>query len=186
MDKNLQARLENLAAERASLVGPRASLAILVADHETGEVLAEVGSAGLFADGRAGHVDMVHAVRSPGSTLALIYGLAFESRIAHPETLSRIVPSASPAIGRRTLNSLTREPLRSRSSAAVAQRARRILRGRPARLTARLRRAGLHRLCRSTPAPVCPLGLRRQPESDELVRLFGIARGGSPLCYSAS
>ena len=59
-----------------------------MADETSGEILASVGSAGLFEDQRAGHVDMTSAERSPGSTLKpLIYGLAFEAGLAHPESL---------------------------------------------------------------------------------------------------
>uniref|UniRef100_UPI003BACD3FB penicillin-binding protein 1C n=1 Tax=Stappia sp. TaxID=1870903 RepID=UPI003BACD3FB len=88
LDGALQGRLEKLAASRAARTGKRVSLAILVADHRTGEVLAHVGSAGLLDEARRGHVDMTHAVRSPGSTLKpLIYGLAFEEGIAHPDSL---------------------------------------------------------------------------------------------------
>lgn len=87
LDAGLQSRLEALAASRARRLGRRISLAILVADHKTGEVLAHVGSAGLLDEERRGHVDMTHAVRSPGSTLKpLIYGLAFEEGIAHPDS----------------------------------------------------------------------------------------------------
>ena len=64
------------------------SVAILVADHKTGEILASIGSSDLFDERRDGFIDMTRAVRSPGSTLKpLIYGLAFELGLAHPETL---------------------------------------------------------------------------------------------------
>ena len=83
-----QARLESLAAERADALSDSVSVAILVADHQTGEILASVGSSGLFDERRDGFIDMTRAVRSPGSTLKpLIYGLAFELGLAHPETL---------------------------------------------------------------------------------------------------
>src|SRR5205809_6682680 len=63
-------------------------MAVVVADGQSGAILASVGSAGLFEDQRAGHVDMTRAMRSPGSTLKpLIYGLAFEEGLAHPESL---------------------------------------------------------------------------------------------------
>ncbi|HVX35457.1 MAG TPA: penicillin-binding protein 1C [Hyphomicrobium sp.] len=88
LDRNLQASLEKLAAEQAQLIGDKVSAAIVVADHQTGEILAEVGSAGYMNAGRQGAVDMATAVRSPGSTLKpFIYGLAFEAGLAHPETL---------------------------------------------------------------------------------------------------
>ncbi|HWT30095.1 MAG TPA: penicillin-binding protein 1C, partial [Propylenella sp.] len=88
VEAGLQGRLELLAAERAVAISDSVSVAILVADHKTGEILASVGSSGLFDARRDGFVDMTRAVRSPGSTLKpLIYGLAFEQGIAHPETL---------------------------------------------------------------------------------------------------
>lgn len=88
LDRNLQASLEKLATEQAQLIGDKVSAAIVVADHQTGEILAEVGSAGYMDAGRQGAVDMATAVRSPGSTLKpFIYGLAFEAGLAHPETL---------------------------------------------------------------------------------------------------
>ena len=88
LDRDLQARLEPLARDHARANGARLSSAILVIDHRTGEILAHVGSADYFDDTRLGAVDMTEAVRSPGSTLKpLIYGLAFEAGLAHPETL---------------------------------------------------------------------------------------------------
>ena len=88
LDRELQAQLEALAREQTRALGNRLSAAILVADHKTGEILAHVGASDYFDDTRFGSVDMVRAVRSPGSTLKpFIYGLAFEAGIAHPETL---------------------------------------------------------------------------------------------------
>ena len=54
-----------------------------------------VGSPGYLDEARVGAVDMTSAVRSPGSTLKpLIYGLAFEAGLAHPETLIEDRPTA--------------------------------------------------------------------------------------------
>ncbi len=87
LDAGIQTALETLAEDQARLLGPKLSAAILAADHTTGEVLAYVGSAGYLDGTRFGAVDMVQAVRSPGSTLKpVIYGLAFEAGLAHPET----------------------------------------------------------------------------------------------------
>ncbi|WP_336798918.1 penicillin-binding protein 1C [Kaistia sp. MMO-174] len=95
VDGRLQAKLEALAGTRAAKVGAKASVAILVADQVTGDILASVGSAGFMDDGRNGYVDMTEAVRSPGSTLKpLIYGLAFEQGLAHPQSLIEDKPSA--------------------------------------------------------------------------------------------
>ncbi|HTO27191.1 MAG TPA: penicillin-binding protein 1C, partial [Devosia sp.] len=95
IDKRLQDALEHLAAGRARLIDPRVSVAIVAADIKTGEVLASVGSAGLLDTESAGFVDMTSAIRSPGSTLKpLIYGLAFELGLAHPESLIEDRPTA--------------------------------------------------------------------------------------------
>jgi penicillin-binding protein 1C len=88
IDRSSQERLESLAGERAQALGPGLSVAILMVDNATGEVLARVGSADFHDPARAGQVDMTRAVRSPGSTLKpFIYGLAFEDGIAHLDTL---------------------------------------------------------------------------------------------------
>ena len=72
----------------ALTLGPDISLAMLVVDNATGEVLARVGSPDYFDEHRAGQVDMTQALRSPGSTLKpFIYGLGFEDGFIHPETL---------------------------------------------------------------------------------------------------
>ncbi|WP_291167865.1 penicillin-binding protein 1C [Hyphomicrobium sp.] len=88
LERNLQGNLERLAVEHARTIGDNVSTAIIVADHQTGEILAEVGSADYMDRTRHGAVDMATAVRSPGSTLKpFIYGLAFEAGLAHPQTL---------------------------------------------------------------------------------------------------
>jgi penicillin-binding protein 1C len=88
IDRKLQQALEKLGATRASPLGDEVSVAILVADQQSGDVLASVGSAGLLKSASDGFVDMTKAVRSPGSTLKpLIYGLGFELGLAHPESL---------------------------------------------------------------------------------------------------
>jgi penicillin-binding protein 1C len=88
LDRDLQASLEALARSHVRSLGDRLSAAILVVDHRTGEVLAHVGSSDYFDEARLGAIDMTGAVRSPGSTLKpIIYGLAFEAGLAHPETL---------------------------------------------------------------------------------------------------
>jgi len=88
LDAGLQQSLETLARDRATVLGPTISVAILAVDNASGEVLARVGSPDYFDDRRAGQVDMTRAVRSPGSTLKpFIYGLAFEDGFVHPESL---------------------------------------------------------------------------------------------------
>lgn len=68
--------------------------AVLVADHRARmAVRAWVGSPDYLSVPRLGAVDMVRAVRSPGSTLKpFIYGLAFDRAMAHPNTRMNDTP----------------------------------------------------------------------------------------------
>lgn len=88
LDARLQAKIETLATEAVAARPEALQVAIVIADHRLGEVLASVGSAAYTGDARQGFVDMTSALRSPGSTLKpLIYALAFDEGLAHPETL---------------------------------------------------------------------------------------------------
>jgi penicillin-binding protein 1C len=88
IDAGVQASLEQLTREHANALGGRLSAALIALDHRSGEVVAHVGSPGYLDESRFGAVDMTGAVRSPGSTLKpIIYGLAFEAGLAHPDTL---------------------------------------------------------------------------------------------------
>lgn len=94
LDAELQERLEILSAKQLDLLEPKATIAILVADHDTGEVLASIGSAAATGDlNRKAYIDMTRAIRSPGSTLKpLVYAMAFDLGLAHPETLINDAP----------------------------------------------------------------------------------------------
>ena len=86
--RNVQAGLEAVAREAAQRLGPRISVAMVMADAMTGEILGEVGSADYLDASRSGWIDMTRTVRSPGSTLKpFIYGLAFEQGLVAQETL---------------------------------------------------------------------------------------------------
>ncbi|MDR9393228.1 MAG: penicillin-binding protein 1C [Roseovarius sp.] len=89
IDGDLQRALERLARRSARRLPPGVSVAIQIADHRNGEILASVGSAGYAArPARYGFVDMTRAPRSPGSTLKpLVYAMAFDRGLAHPQTL---------------------------------------------------------------------------------------------------
>lgn len=88
LDRDLQLKMEELARRTVARRGNRLQVAIVVADHRSGEVLASVGSSAYTDNGREGFVDMTRALRSPGSTLKpLVYGLAFDRGMAHPATL---------------------------------------------------------------------------------------------------
>ena len=86
---DLQRQLESLAHTALNGLPDDLSVAIVMANHQTGEILASVGSASYGSgDGRQGYVDMTRAVRSPGSTLKpLVYALGFDRGLAHPQSL---------------------------------------------------------------------------------------------------
>lgn len=87
LDADLQLRLEGLAAEAVAHRQDRVQVAIVAADHRSGAILASVGSAG-YDDRSQGFIDLTQALRSPGSTLKpLVYAMAFDEGLAHPETL---------------------------------------------------------------------------------------------------
>ncbi len=89
LDRALQDRVETLARASLLKLPDGLSIAMTIADHRSGEVLASVGSGSYArAEGRQGYVDMTRAVRSPGSTLKpLVYAMAFDRGLAHPQTL---------------------------------------------------------------------------------------------------
>ncbi len=88
IDRELQKSLETLTKDHVNKLGPKLSASLLVADHKSGDILAYVGSPGYLDNKRFGAIDMIQAVRSPGSALKpFIYGFAFEAGLAHPETL---------------------------------------------------------------------------------------------------
>jgi penicillin-binding protein 1C len=93
LDLTLQRGLEQLVQRHMTGRDDRMSMAVLVADHATGEILASVGSPYYADTPGQGFVDMTQAVRSPGSTLKpLVYGLSFDRGLAHPETLIMDTP----------------------------------------------------------------------------------------------
>ncbi|MTH45860.1 peptidoglycan glycosyltransferase PbpC [Escherichia alba] len=93
LDAGLQRQLEDLALHWKTRLPPRGSLAIVVVDHTSMSVRGWVGSADLNDESRFGHVDMVSAIRSPGSLLKpFVYGLALDEGLIHAESLLQDVP----------------------------------------------------------------------------------------------
>ena len=183
IDAALQAKIEDLARAAVADQGDQMQVAILIADHQTGEILASVGSADYTADARQGFIDMTQAVRSPGSTLKpLIYGLAFDRGLAHPETLIADRPMDFGGYAPQNFDGLFRGEIRVRQALQLSLNipAVSLLEAMgPGQLIAGLRRAGAQ--------PVLPggrpglaialggLGLTLQ----DLVRLYAaIAHGG--------
>ncbi len=88
IDAGLQAAVARVVQRGSLRLGPGVSVAALVVENETGKVRAYLGAADYFDRDAAGMIDMVQVKRSPGSTLKpFIYGMAFEGRLAHPDSL---------------------------------------------------------------------------------------------------
>jgi penicillin-binding protein 1C len=122
IDRDLQKKLETLAIEAVEGKGERLQVAILVADHASGEILASVGSAGFQADLRQGFVDMTQALRSPGSTLKpLVYALAFDEGLGHPETMIDDRPMSFGAYAPQNFDKLYMGTIRTREALQLSR-----------------------------------------------------------------
>jgi penicillin-binding protein 1C len=87
----LQSALSQLVVEERGQFADRAQIAVVAIDNRSGAVVAWLGGSDFF--GRAGQVDLVRSRRSPGSALKpLIYAMAFDDRVLHPESLIEDVP----------------------------------------------------------------------------------------------
>jgi penicillin-binding protein 1C len=87
VDRALQLHLEATASEFARWAD-LASIAMIVVRNRDMAVRAYVGGGNYFDAERAGMLDLVRTQRSPGSALKpVIYGLAFEDLIVHPNTI---------------------------------------------------------------------------------------------------
>jgi penicillin-binding protein 1C len=187
INRDMQASLETLAGERTAGLGPKISAAIVVADHQTGEILASVGSAGLLEDARNGHVDMTRALRSPGSTLKpLIYGLAFEQGLAHPQSLIEDRPTGFSGYAPTNFDGHYRGTVTIREALTESLNVPAVVvldAVGPARLVARLRRAAASPALPDLTAPGLAVGLGGVGISlRDLTALYGaIARGGNPV-----
>ncbi|AZC48305.1 Penicillin-insensitive transglycosylase & transpeptidase PBP-1C [Pseudomonas chlororaphis subsp. piscium] len=93
LDANLQRRLEDLLLGWRARLPEHTSAAILVVEAQSMAVRAYLGSVDINDVRRFGHVDMISAMRSPGSTLKpFLYGMALDAGLIHSESLLQDVP----------------------------------------------------------------------------------------------
>lgn len=93
LDAGLQQRLEDLLLGWRARLPERTSAAIMVVEHPSMAVRAYLGSVDMADTARFGHVDMIRALRSPGSTLKpFLYGMALDAGLIHSESLLQDVP----------------------------------------------------------------------------------------------
>lgn len=185
LDATLQRQLETLATTALRGRGEQMSIAIMVADHTNGEVLASIGSAAYRADGRLGFVDMTRALRSPGSTLKpLIYGMAFDQGFAHPETLIDDSPTAFGSYVPQNFDGKFRGTLRVRRALQMSLNIPVIKLTEalgPANLMSSLRRAGMNPVVPGgKPGLAVALGGLGVTLSDMTQLYAGLANGGKP------
>lgn len=187
IDHALQASLEKHITQRSAGLGKGFSIAALVVDHQSGAIRASVGGPGLLSGNAAAHLNMIRAVRSPGSTLKpLIYGLGFEAGIAHPNTLIDDRPAAFADYvpenfntgfhGTMTISEALQLSLNIPAIAVLDKVD-------PHRLASRLRRAGATPRFPNNTRPGLAMGLGGVGLSlEELVRLYSaLARQGAAL-----
>jgi penicillin-binding protein 1C len=95
LDRDMQATLERMLADRVNQLPRFVSMAALVMDSRTLEILAYAGSADFSDARRFSHVDMVRGIRSPGSTLKpFLYAMALDEGLVHSESLLADTPQS--------------------------------------------------------------------------------------------
>ena len=183
LSRDVQLAMEGLAREAIREKDKALSVAILVADHQSGEILASVGSP-RYRQGRGqGFVDMTRAVRSPGSTLKpLVYGLAFDQGLAHPETLMEDKPTVFGDYAPQNFDGQYRGTVKLREALQMSLNIPVVALSEalgPARLMAHLERAGAKpKLASGAPGLAVSLG-GVGVTLEDLVRLYAaLGQGG--------
>jgi penicillin-binding protein 1C len=188
IDAPLQRAAEALARRAVAGQEGRLTAALILADHQNGEILAHVGAAEWSSDARAGYVDMTTALRSPGSTLKpFVYALAFDDGLAHPETLIDDRPTAfgdwRPQNFDRTFRGTVtaRVALQTSLNIPAVSLAEEVG---PARLLATLRRAGVVAQVEGRPGLAVALGGVGVSLEGLLQAYAALARLGAPITLS--
>ena len=95
LDREMQATVERMLADRVGQLPRFVSMAALVMDTRSMEILAYAGSADFSDARRFSHVDMVRGIRSPGSTLKpFLYAMALDEGLIHSESLMADTPQS--------------------------------------------------------------------------------------------
>jgi penicillin-binding protein 1C len=177
LNRSVQRALEEVARDAARRLGPKLSVAIMIADMRSGEILGEVGSPDFFDRNRSGFVDMLRVPRSPGSTLKpLIYGVAFENGLIAQNSIMEDRPANFSGYRPRNFDSAyqgdvsVRDALQMSLNVPAVQLLESV--GTPA-LFGRLRRAGAEPVLPKAETPGLATGLGGLGLSlKDLVQLF--------------
>lgn len=186
IDPQLQRTAEALAARAVASMSDRVSAAAIVADHRSGEILAEIGTAAYGDTPRDGFVDMTRALRSPGSTLKpFVYALGLDDGLIHPETLIEDRPAVfgrwqPQNFDRHFRGTVTiRRALQESLNIPVVRVAEALG---PARVMAGLRRAGMQvEVQGGTPGLALVLGGAGVSLRDLVGGYAALARGGQTI-----
>jgi penicillin-binding protein 1C len=182
--KSVQQGLEAVARDAARKLGPKLSVAMVLADSRTGDILGEVGSADFFNSSRSGWIDMTRVLRSPGSTLKpFIYGLAFEQGMIAQETMIEDSPADFSGYRPKNFDMGYQGDVTIRQALQLSLNvpAIRVLDAvGPTRLLARFRQAGVNPVLPVNEAPGLAIGLGGVGVTlRDLVQLYtGLANGG--------
>lgn len=185
--KPVQDALERVAREAGARLPPKVSLAMMMADSTTGEIIADVGSADYFDASRSGWIDMTRINRSPGSTLKpFIYGLAFEEGLVAQETIIEDRPSDFSGYRPKNFDMSYQGDVSIRQALQLSLNvpAVRVLDGvGPSRLMVRFRRAEVRPVLPAGEAPGLAIGLGGVGMTlKDLVQLYaGLANQGWPV-----
>jgi penicillin-binding protein 1C len=185
--RSIQQGLESVTREAAAKLNPKVSIAMVMADATTGEIVGEVGSANYFDASRSGWIDMTRINRSPGSTLKpFIYGLAFEEGLVSQETIIEDKPADF--FGYRPKNfDMTYQgdvTVRQALQLSLNVPAVRLLDAvGPTRLMVRFRRADVRLVLPANETPGLAIGLGGAGITlKDLVQLYaGLANRGNPV-----
>ncbi|SFI57140.1 penicillin-binding protein 1C [Phyllobacterium sp. CL33Tsu] len=183
----VQQGLEGVAKDFAARLGAKVSVAMVMADVRTGEIVGEVGSASYFDASRSGWIDMTRINRSPGSTLKpFIYGLAFEDGLVSQETIIEDRPADFFGYRPRNFDMSYQGDVSIRQALQLSLNvpAVRLLDAvGPARLMMRFRRSEIRPVLPPNEAPGLAIGLGGVGITlKDLVQLYaGLANRGRPV-----
>lgn len=184
IDADLQAQVEARVEAWLQRLPPAMSAAVLVMDNADLAVRAYLGSGSYGDPERAGHVDMVGAQRSPGSTLKpLLYGLALDDGLIHSESLLIDAPQSFDGYRPANFDTGFRGPVSAADALRLSLNVPAVdLLDRlgPARFSARLDHAGLRlRLPRGGEPNLAMILGGTATTLEELVTAYSaLARGG--------
>lgn len=93
LDATLQAAIAELLKRNLQQHEPQVTMAALVIDSQSGAIKAYIGNAAMYDEKRRGMVNIIPAIRSPGSTLKpFIYAMGFDRLLLHPNTVITDMP----------------------------------------------------------------------------------------------